>query len=163
VSCSPAFKWFLLLLFPLVLASIGWKLAASPANSIDSSDSTAAVRLVTDFLDRHHFNIVASSEMPGGTPVFRVNFRACQMLIALSSPRGWDRDMIRKLARSDDQSFVVFHGRVYAEQPMLRTVAEFLWSRLLGELGLEARAAPVVAVSAPPSCDAKGLPWQELR
>lgn len=162
MSYSPGFKWFLLLLLPLMLASIGWKLAATPDASIDSSDSSAAAQLVAGFLARHNFAVMQTGEMPGGTQVMRVATRACTMLLVLSSPRGWDRDMIRKLAGPADRAFVVFRGRIYAEQPMVLTIAEFLWSRVLGELGLKAYPAPVLAVTAPASCDAERLSWNEL-
>jgi hypothetical protein len=142
--------------------SIGWKLSAAPQGSIDSSDSSQALTKVTGFLARHHFNVLQSGELPGGTQAMRVADQDCTMLVALSSPRGWDRDMIRQLSGPADQSFVVFRGRIYAQQPIVLTVAEFLWSRLLGELGITADPAPVVAVSAPVRCNAEHLPWAEL-
>ncbi len=162
MSLSPGFKWFLLLLLPLTLASIGWKVAATPDASLDSSDSTVATRLVTDFLARHHFDVVRSGEMPGGAQVLQVATPACTMVIVFSSPRGWDRDMVRKLVGPGDRAFVVFRGRIYDEQPMLHTIGEFLWSRLLGELGIKPRPAPVLAVTAPANCGAEQLPWMEL-
>jgi hypothetical protein len=141
-----------------MLVSIGWKVAAY-SQAFDSSEST---QKIAGFLTRQHFTIADAGEMPGGTQMMRATARACSMIVALSSPRGWDRDMIRRLATPTDHTFVVFRGRIYSEQPMWLTVADFLWSRVLGELGMKADAAPVIAVTAANNCEAERLPWNEL-
>jgi len=84
------------------------------------------------------------------------------MVVALSSSRGWHRDLIRTLTKPTDHTFVVFGGRVYPEQPMWRTVIDFLSSKFLVELGLRASVTPVITVIAGPGCDAERLPWGEL-
>jgi hypothetical protein len=38
-----------------------------------------------------------------------------------------------------DQVFVVFAGKIYAEQPTWLTVPDFLWARFRRELGMSAR------------------------
>ena len=42
-----------------------------------------------------------------------------------------------------DTIFVVFGGRIYAEQPTWLTVSDYLWARFRRELGLKAEATPV--------------------
>ena len=83
----------------------------------------------------------------------------CRMLIAKSPAIGSDRDVLRRYAEAADQIFVVFRGRVYADQPDWLTVSDFLWARFRRELGLEARAAPVLAVIAGANCGADRLSW----
>ena len=94
--------------------------------------------------------------------MLRANAGACRILIANSNPLAWDRDVISRNATVADRSFVVFRGRVYAEQPTWLTVPDFLWSRFQRELGLRAHAAPLLAVIATTSCNAERLPWGEL-
>jgi hypothetical protein len=84
------------------------------------------------------------------------------MKVALTSSRGWHRDLISNLTTPADRTFVVFRGRVYSEQPMWLTVPDFLWSKLVSGLGLSVYPAPVITVIAEPSCGAERLPWKEL-
>ena len=46
----------------------------------------------------------------------------CQLRVALSASRGWHRDLIRTMTKPGEQTFVVFRGKVYPEQPMLLTI-----------------------------------------
>jgi hypothetical protein len=84
------------------------------------------------------------------------------MLLTEVSYRGWERDSIYGRATAVEQVFIVFGGKVYAEQPTWLTAADFLWYKVLGELGLNVRRTPVIAVIATKSCAAERLPWQEL-
>jgi hypothetical protein len=70
--------------------------------------------------------------------------------------------LIRNLSASADGTFVVFGGQIYPEQPMWRTVPDFLWSRLLSGLGFNVHATPVITVMAGRNCEAERLPWNEL-
>jgi len=94
--------------------------------------------------------------------MIRAGAGACRMLVANSSPIGWDSAAIRRNATAGDRVFVVFRGRTYVDQPTWLTVPYFLWSRVQRELGLRAHAAPLLAVIASPNCDAERLPWGEL-
>jgi hypothetical protein len=152
------FKWFVLLLLPL---TIGWKLAVRPGGSGEVAEKEVQ-RKVAEFLVRQHFNVVASEQATEGKPTISATTGACRMLVAKSPALGWDRDMIRGHATSTDNVFVVFRGGVYAEQPTWLTVPDFLWARLRREIGLNAQAAPVLAIIATTSCDAERLPWSEL-
>jgi hypothetical protein len=158
VNCSRALKWFLVLLLPLTL---GWKVLV---HSVEANDPTERSEdRVASFLVGHQFSLVGIEKMTGELPVVRVTGGpSCQMLVALASPRGWHRDMLRTLATPSDRTFVVFRGRVYSEQPMLLTITSFLWSKFLGQLGLQINATPVLAVIATKDCDAERLPWQDL-
>jgi len=57
---------------------------------------------------------------------------------------------------------VVFGGVIYPEQPMWRTVPDFLWSKLLSKLGFNVHSTPVITVLEGPNCNAERLPWNEV-
>ena len=84
---------------------------------------------VAEFLVRLHFTVAVSEEAKQGQPMICATAPACQMLVASSPPLGWDRDMIRHYATDADRIFLVFRGRVYAEQPTWRTASDYLWSQ----------------------------------
>ena len=94
--------------------------------------------------------------------MLRASAGVCRVLVLNSDPMAWGRDVIRLNTTVADQSFVVFRGTVYKEQPTWLTVPDFLWSRFQRELGLRAHAAPLLAVIATTNCNAERLPWGEL-
>jgi hypothetical protein len=142
----------LLLLLPI---SLGWKSAIR----IDYSSNLE--NELQNFLARNHFVVVASDEMFPGK-AFTATRAACRMLLTGVSYRGWERDSIHGRATATEQVFIVYHGKVYAEQPTWLTAADFLWYKVLSELGLKVRRTPVIAVIAAKSCAAERLPWHEL-
>jgi hypothetical protein len=147
------------LLLPLTLV---WKLAVRPTDSDENKGKEAQLK-VAEFLVRQHFAVALSEQVSEGYPTIQATAGACRILVAESPVTGWNRDMIHRNASAADQVFVVFSGRVYAEQPTWLTVGDALWSRFKRELGLEAAAAPLLAVTATKSCAAELLPWRELR
>ena len=152
-------KWFLVL---ALLLTLGSKLIVRPYKSAPSPSATDIQRRVADFLVQQRFTVALTNQTSDGQPILRASAGVCRILVANSDPMGWDRDVIRLNSTVTDRSFVVFRGRVYAEQPRWLTVADFLWSRFQRELGLRAHAAPLLAVIATTSCDAERLPWGEL-
>jgi hypothetical protein len=152
------FKWCVLLLLALTL---GWKLAVRPSDSGELKEKEAQ-RKIAEFLVRQHFTVAVSDKMVEGQPAIRATAGTCRMLVAKSPANGWDRDQIHRHATAADQVFVVFAGRIYAEQPTWLTVPDFLWARFRRELGLKAQPTPVLAVIASTSCAAERLPWNEL-
>jgi hypothetical protein len=157
VSSSRALKWFVLLLLPLTLA---WKLAVRPGDSADV-EINHQLKIV-DFLTKQHFKVAMAERVQQGQPFLQATAGACRILIVDSPAIGSDRDLVRRLVTDSDRVFVVFRGKVYPEQPTSLTVFDFLWTRFQRELGLRASAAPVLAVIAPPICDAERLPWADL-
>jgi hypothetical protein len=150
-------KWFLILALPLTLGS---KLIARPDKGAPSA--TDIQQRVSDFLVQQRFTVALTNQTGEGQPMLRASAGACRILVANSNPMAWDRDVIRRNATVADRSFVVFRGRVYAEQPTWLTVPDFLWSRFQRELGLPTHAAPLLAVIATTNCNAERLPWGEL-
>jgi hypothetical protein len=153
VKYSPALKWFLLLLLPLTL---GWKSALRLDYSNDFPEK------VTEFLVRNHFTVVVTEEVIRQRKTFRASKGACRMLVTETSYRGGERDMINGRATAADNVFIVFGGKIYAEQPTWLTASNFLWYKLLSELGFKVHFIPVIAVIATRNCDAELLPWYEI-
>jgi hypothetical protein len=150
-----ALRWLIILLVPLTL---GWKLAAAQRTPYPSKD-----RLI-EFLVRHEFKVVVTNRMiVSDLPLIHATAGTCRLDVVEASPDGWNRDVIRDLAKKSDQLFIVFRGEVYAEQPTWMTVTHYLWTMHLRKLGLVRREMPVIAVAATASCNAKQLPWAELR
>ena len=153
MNFSPVLKWILLL---LLLISLGWKSAIR----IDYSSNLE--EKIHGFLVRNHFIVTVSEEMIRDHRTFRATKAACRMLVTEISHRGWESDTIKSRATVGEQVFIVFGGKIYAEQPTWLTASNFLWYKLLSELGLKVRPTPLLAVIATKSCDAERLPWYEL-
>jgi hypothetical protein len=150
---SPVLKLVLVL---LLVMSLGWKSAVRIDYSSNLEDK------IRDFLVRNHFLVTVSEEIIRDHRTFRASKAACQILVTEISHRGWERDAMNSRATAMDQVFIVFGGKIYTEQPTWLTASDFLWYKLLGELGFEVRSTPVLAVVATKSCDAERLPWYEL-
>jgi len=161
VKSSPILKWGVAVLLVLTL---GWKWAATVYGSaVDpNEEEQAAARRVAGFLVRNHLNVTGPREVVFGMQMIEANAGLCRMRVALTSSRGWHRDLIRNMTQAGESNFVVFGGRIYAEQPMWRTVPDFLWTKLVQKLGLNVHSTPVITVIAGPACDADRLPWKEL-
>ena len=160
MSSSPVLKWGVLL---LLLFTLGWKLAVRPGDSGELKEKEKETQVkIAEFLVRQRFAVAVSEKMDEGRPAIRATAGACRLLVAKSPALGWDRDMIRRNATLADEVFVVFAGRVYAEQPTWLTVSDFLWARLRRELGVNAQPTPVWAGIATTTCAAERLPWKEL-
>jgi hypothetical protein len=157
VNCSSALKWMII---PGLLLTLGLKLVVRPDRSTPSLGDVQ--QNVARFLARHYFAVALSSQPTAGQVMIRAGAGACRILVANSNPVGWDLDAFRRNATDADQVFVVFRGKTYKDQPTWLTVPVFLWSRLQRELGLQAQAAPLLAIIATPTCDAEHLPWEEL-
>ena len=140
----------------MLLVALGWKIAIQP------DDPNYLKEDLIKFLERNHFSVVVTDEVVNDTPIIRATTASCHLQIGRLTPDGSNRNLIRHIAAGTDRSFVVFRGTVYAQQPVLLTVLDYLWSRFLRELGLIRHIAPVINVAANSSCNAERLPWGEL-
>jgi hypothetical protein len=165
MTWSSSLKWSALLAL-LLLLTLGWKWAVisyGGASDPGEPEEKVAAREVAAFLARNQFSVAGPREVVFGMQVLEANAGLCRMRVAISGSRGWHRDLIRNMTSSADRTFVVFQGSIYPEQPMWRTVPDFLWSRLVAGLGFSVRSSPVVTVLAAPNCEAESLPWSEVR
>jgi hypothetical protein len=154
MSCSPALKWFIVLLLPLTL---GWKLTVRPHDPSELNDS------LVEFFARHHFGVIVTEDDMGQSPVIQATAGVCRVLAGEISSNGGNWQLPRRFAAPTDHVFVVFHGRVYSTQPTLLTAVSDLWSQFLRQTGLVRHQSSVIAIVASATCDAEGLPWEELR
>jgi hypothetical protein len=83
----------------------------------------------------------------------------CQVRVTEVAPQGWQQGLLTALARNQHLVFL-FDGAGYPEQPMMRTRADFYWTRLNRYLGREAPSRPVLAVLSSSACE--NLPLREL-
>jgi hypothetical protein len=153
VSSSSAFRW---LLAAVLLLSIAWKIAVPFDSEYEPKKNG-----VIDFFQHNHF--VVTEQLVNGVPVIQAEAAACRLQTASLAPNGSNRELIRQLFMDADRFFVVFRGRVYPGQPILRTMIDNIWSQSLYDLGLIDKIMPIIAVAANASCDAERLPWDELR
>jgi hypothetical protein len=161
VSYSRTLKWLVALLLVLTLG-LKWVANAHLSASAEPEEQVAA-RTVAGFLVRNYFNIGAGpKEVVFGMQLIEAAAGACRMRVVISASRGWHRDLIDTLISKTDHTFVVFGGVIYPQQPMWRTVPNFLWFKLLSKLGFDAHPTPVITVLAGPNCEAEQLPWNKL-
>ena len=162
MSCSRALKWGVA---PLLLLTLGWKWVVSSnisASSEPEEEQIAALR-VAEFLERNYFHVVQNEKVVFGMQLIEATAGDCRLRVVVSASRGWHRDLISKLTKPTDHTFVDFGGTIYAEQPMWRTVPDFLWWQVTRKLGFESHPTPVITVMADPNCDAERLPWSRLQ
>jgi NAD-dependent oxidoreductase involved in siderophore biosynthesis len=156
VNFSPAFKWFIAILLPLTLA---WKLVGIGY----AEDTTDLKNKIVEVLLRRQYEVATSDHVLRTILLIRATKGSCRLVIAKASAFGDDRDYIRHLAGSAaETTFIVFRGKVYAEQPVWATALSELWWHLLRKCGFSRRVPAVLAVAATTACAAQQLPWSEV-
>lgn len=159
VSSSRVLKFALLLL--VLAVSLGWKLGVRPSDSSDVRDKAFQMQ-VASFLGRQRLVVSVSDRFEEGQPFIRATGGLCRLIVIQSPAIGSDRDVTRQQASRDDEVFVVYRGIVSQEQPTIRTVLDFLWTRLRRELGINTQSVPVLTIIATKSCQAAEMPWKDL-
>jgi hypothetical protein len=160
VKFSPVLSSSVLVLLVLTL---GWKLAVRPdsSNELEKKEIDRQ-RKIADFLVRQHFTTVVPEKTTSELLMIRATAGACRILVIKTSFDGSDGERISRYASARDTVFVVFGGRIYAEQPTFLSVSDELWARFQRQLGLKAEATPVLVVIATKGCEAGQLPWHQL-
>ena len=142
----------------VVLAvSICWKFAISSDREDHTKDN------IVNFLTINQFEVSSTDQTASSFPVLRATSRSCTLKIVRLAPNGSDGDLFRHISLGADRTFVVFRGRVYAQQPIWWTLLDDIWSRHMREIGFSERVAAVFGIAASSSCEAEQLPWDELR
>lgn len=147
-----------IVLLLLLAITLTWKIAVQVATSGDSQEA-GTYKSIAEFLVRQHFNVTVDEKLEVGGVSIRATAGPCRLLIASAAANGSDRDRIWGSATPTDTVFVVYRGRVYAEQPVWATVADFIRFKILRELGLRPRLMPVLVVIATRGCGAEQLAW----
>jgi hypothetical protein len=116
---------------------------------------------VARFLTSNGFEIDANTS---DEDLFLVSATAgeCRLLVALASPQGWHRHVIRQLAPAGSRVLFRYHGRSYEDQPVLLTRAYDYWSRFHRLLGSNPTPRPVYAIVGSSDCRMDSIPWDQL-
>jgi hypothetical protein len=116
---------------------------------------------VSAFLKSNGFQTEASTS---DEDLFLISATAgkCRLLVALASPQGWHRYVLRQLAPEDGKVLFLFNGKSYRDQPVLLTRSYDYWSRLLRFLGGNPTPRPVYGVVGSPDCPMDSMPWDQL-
>jgi hypothetical protein len=146
------------MLVVLLALTLGWKVVARSTAGEQPTDRNVQ-GAIAEFLVRQHFGVSLSERIEEGRPAVAANSGSCRILVAKSPALGWDRDLIRRYADSDDRVFIVFRGRIYSDQPSFLTVFDALLTRFRREFGFNVQPNPVLAKM---NCDAERLPWDQL-
>jgi hypothetical protein len=146
------------LLALLLILSLSLKV---PGSMSLQTDSRNVADRVAAFLKRHGFQ---AAENASDEDLFSLSAVAgeCRLLVALLSPQGWHRDVIRKLAPPGDQLLFVFDGMTYPTQPVLLTRVHDYWSRFLRYAGGRPPLRPVLGIVGSPGCALAEMRWSEL-
>jgi len=116
---------------------------------------------IARFLTIHNFYVIEQTPVDG-VPIVRATRGDCSMIVAEASPDGARRYVMRHLATTMDQRFVVYRGNIYDAQPTWFTITQDWWTRFLRRLGISQSQASPIMVAATYSCGAERLPWAEL-
>lgn len=141
----------------LLALSIAWKIIATPSTQDVFTDA------IVEFLEHNQFDVSVNYTVLIGTPLIEAKRETCHLHIARLTPDGSTWNIIKYFSTANDGLFIFFGGRVYNQQPILWTALNHLWSNFISELGISSDSTPILAVWGDPSCDAKRLPWGQLR
>jgi hypothetical protein len=160
VNYSFGFRLVVGILIPL---TIGWKIVVPSHVEMEMNGT------LISFLTHNNFEIIAHDDLVNDdiltTEVALIQARRgqCDIWIARLNSDGTNRQLIASHFSNIPLQFVVYQGAIYKEQPVYRTSAAFVLSRVLGQVGLTMKAAPSIVVYSSAYCDAEDLPWTELR
>ena len=149
------------LLALLLILSLSLKVPGSISLQTDADTATKVAVRVTDFLKRHEFQ---AAENAPNEDLFLLSAVAgeCRVLVALLSPLGWHREVIRKLVSRGDQLLFVYDGMIYSTQPVLRTRFDDYWRRFLRYACGSPPLRPVLGIVGSPGCALAEMRWSEL-
>jgi len=153
VNYSRGYKWLIGL---LIVLTIGWKATITP----DLPDDVD--QMMISFLSKNGFNETQNYRTSNRDGLIQATTKSCRLLLAKLAHDGSNKDVILAQFAEADRIFVVFQGNVYQDQPTAMTVASYVTSRFLRELGFKRHITPVFAVGENSSCDAEHLPWRDL-
>jgi hypothetical protein len=142
--------------------SIGTKLVLGASEYGDDKKPSVAERRVVSFLKSHGFQLGEPEEDAQFWAVSAVN-GGCYLRVAVVSPQGWHRQVVRRAAPPGSKVFFVIDGRIYQDQPVWRTRASFYWHRMNGLVGSHVATSLLLGVVASPDCDWLNGAWSELR
>ena len=152
-------------LIALLILSLGIKIAARSREIYDDDGAPmvwqAERRDIITFFRHHGFQVDRTEDRPESS-VIPASVGECRMLIVLASPQGWRRELVHRLASPGDQTFFVYRGTRYRDQPVWRTLIDHYWHRLYHYVGMALPPSPLFGVVASPVCELSRIPWQDI-
>jgi hypothetical protein len=149
---------FKLLFALLIISTVGIKFAAFGA--IPRTNDIVEQRLETFF--RQSGYSVEASEKDADPFYLSLVSGSCSMRVYLASPEGWHRFIIRQLRLPQENTFFLFDGVKYADQPIWTTWFSYQSWRLSKLFGKSLPFKPVLGINLSPMCDDASLPWSEI-
>lgn len=146
----------------LFALSIGTKLILSASEYGDDEQARVVERQVVSFLGSNGFH-VNDPELDVQLWTVTAVKGTCHMRVAVVSPHGWHRQVVRHTTPPGSKVFFVVDGRIYEDQPTWRTRAYFYWRRMNGLIGRSLAASLILGVVASPECGWMDNSWSVLR
>jgi hypothetical protein len=138
------------LLAIFLASSVGIKAAVNMAADMEGGNEPS-IADVEPVLRAQGFAVVQDAS--GGVPRWIVAVRnGCALKAAEISPLGWHDAVVEQHAREGDRIVYLYRGRIYAERPALKAMADQIVWRLGRYLASGAAAQPVLAVVLPKAC-----------
>jgi hypothetical protein len=123
------------------------------------AEARAEVRTLA-FLAQHGYE-VHSKQGRSGALIYATSGE-CQLRVIEVDPNGSQQDRERLIAAQADRTAFVFDGKVYPDQPMIRTALSYSWTRLQNRIGVPAQRKIVLGIAASQGCSLEKLPWSEI-
>jgi len=147
----------------LLILSVGGKIAVghqSPRGAEGTIERTTKVEIAA-FLNHQGFRVDSSIDQPE-SPFVSAVAADCHLIAMLAAPQGWNRSILRLLAKGQDQILFVYSSTIYQDQPVWLTWTDHYWRLLNRYAGRKLPAQPVLGVVASSTCNLRDMPWREL-
>lgn len=154
-----AWRYGKALLFAIAVISVTLK-AFGSARAV-SERPERIVGQLAEFLDGQGFSVEPPTSDVDLFSLMATNGE-CQALVAVLSPQGWHRDVIRGLTPAGDRLHIFYDGENYQDQPVFRTRMANYVDVMLRATGLPVRPKPVIGVIASAPCNLDTAQWNEM-
>jgi hypothetical protein len=148
-----------LFVFLLILSLF---LKISGRTSAETEAPSTATERVATLLERNGFDVVQNATDVDLFSLFAAKGQ-CHLFVAILSPHGWHRHVIRQIAPVGSDLRFVFDGALYPDQPLLRTRLDHYWGRVLRYAGFERPERPVLGIAGTSECGLDDMPaWRNF-
>jgi hypothetical protein len=147
----------------LLVLSVGGKILLShesPLIAEANMDGAAKVDLLA-FLDRQGFRVHSAKDSPESEFVSAAAGN-CHLIASVIAPQGWNRSVLRQLAKGQDQLLFIYDGNFYPDQPVWLTWTDHYWRLLNRYAGRKLPFHPVLGIVGSSDCNLRNKPWREL-
>ena len=137
-------------------------LKISGRTNAETQVPATATDRVAALLERKGFDVVQNA---ADVDLFSLSATKgqCHLFVAVLSPHGWHRHVIRQIVSADSDVRFVFDGALYSDQPLVRTRLDHYWGRFLRYAGFERPERPVLGIAGTPECGLDDMPaWRKL-